>query len=346
MSEENGTPRLGVVGAGAIGGITAAVLAQSGWNPEVVCKNDDIVSAALDRGLRVYGLKGDHRVRVRAVRAVEDLSGPKDVVLVATKAADTRRTAEDLLPFLTPQSLVVSLQNGMCEEILGEVLGPERVIACVVSWSATMHGPGELELTNGGEFVIGRPAGPPDDGVRTVGRILSAVQPVRVSGNMMGELFSKLIINSCTNTLAVLAGLNLKKLLAVKQARKLFINIMREGMAVARAMGIKVEPAAGGAWDFERYLAPAGLPADLKRHVFLRLVGMKSARIKVSSVQSIERGRRTEIDYLNGWICEKGRAHGVPTPVNDAMVLLTHEIEEGRRAITSVNLNDPAIPSG
>jgi 2-dehydropantoate 2-reductase len=116
---------------------------------------------------------------------------------------------------------------------------------------------------------------------------------------------------------------------------------MREAMAVADAMGIKVEPGGGGKLDYYRFLGHRSLVADLRRHLFIRAIGFKYRRIKSSSLQSLERGRKTEIDYLNGYICDRGREHGVPTPLNDAVVTMVKEIEDGKRKITPENLNAP-----
>jgi 2-dehydropantoate 2-reductase len=107
--------------------------------------------------------EGDDRFRLNAVKDISDLSGPKDVVLVATKVTDCLAAAQNLLPFLRQVSAVVSFQNGMCEEVLTEVLGRERMVGCVVGWGATMHGPREPEVPSGGEFVIGNM-----DGLTTV----------------------------------------------------------------------------------------------------------------------------------------------------------------------------------
>jgi 2-dehydropantoate 2-reductase len=108
-------------------------------------------------------------------------------------------------------------------------------------------------------------------------------------------------------------------------------------------MGIRVEPAGGGKLDYYKFLADRGLLTELKRHLMIRAIGFKYRRIRSSSLQSLERGRPTEIDYLNGYICERGRKHGVPTPVNAAIVRMVKEIESGKREMTADNLKDPVF---
>jgi 2-dehydropantoate 2-reductase len=337
---QNKMANIAVVGAGAVGGVTAAFLARAGWDLEIVCKHQEIVDCANSQGLHVFGVKGDHRVRLRAVKDIADLCGPKDVVFLATKATDCLAAARNLLPFLRQVSVVVSFQNGMCEEALAEVLGRERIVGCVVGWGATMYDPGELEVTSGGEFVIGNIDHRPDNRLPFVQQILNAVVPTRISENIVGELYSKLVINSCINSLGVIAGLNLGGLVAHRKVRNIFIGLMREAMAVAEALGIRVERGGGGKLDYYRFLAGRGLLAELKRHLVIRVIGFKYRKITSSSLQSLERGRMTEIDYLNGYICDRGRKYGVPTPLSEAIVTMIKQIEAGRRTITPENLND------
>jgi 2-dehydropantoate 2-reductase len=334
---------IAVVGAGAIGAATASFLAKAGWNTEIVCKHQEIADLAHSPGLHVFGVKGEHYVPMRAVKDIKDLSGPKEVVLLATKATDCLEAAKELLPVLSPNSIVVSLQNGICEDALAGVIGRDRMVGCVVGWGATMHGPAQIEMTSPGEFVIGNIDHRPDQRLPLVQEMLSAVVPTRISDNIMGELYSKLVINSCINSLGVITGMNLGKLLATSKIRKIFTALMREAMAVAAAMGIKVEPAGGGKLDYYRFLDGSSFTSNLKRNLLIRIIGFKYRRIRSSSLQSLERGRRTEIDYLNGYICDRGREHGVPTPINDVVVSMIRQIEAGTRKISLENLNDRAF---
>jgi len=330
------------VGAGAIGGITAAFIKKAGWDPTLVCKHQETADLSMFPGVHVAGIKGDQTIALKAVKNISDLSGHQDLIFLATKANDCLVAAHSLLPFLKPESTVVSLQNGICEDALGEVLGRERVIGCVVGWGATHRGVADLEATSEGEFVIGNIDHKPDDRLKPIKEMLDAVYPTRISDNIMGELYSKLIINACINSLGVIGGVKLGRLLANTKARNKFFQLMHEAMAVAEAMQIQVAPAGGGKLDYYKLLAGKGKFADLKRYLTIRIIGFKYRRIKSSSLQSLERGRRTEIDYLNGYICEKGKALGVPTPLNDAVRKMVLEIENGQRPVSLDNLDELA----
>jgi 2-dehydropantoate 2-reductase len=334
--------RIAVIGAGAIGGITAACLAKSGHPIDLVCKHSEIAQRAMGPGLHVFGVGGDFIAPVNGVESISQLQGTYDLVFLATKATDMMQVATELLPFLKPDSLVVSQQNGICEEALATVLGIERVVGCVVGFGATMHAPAELEKTSEGEFVIGSLDQSQDARLQGLKGLMDLITPTRISGNIMGELYAKLIINSCINSLGAMSGLYLGEMLAKKRARKIFIAIMREAMAVAEAMGLRVEKGAGGKLDYYDFLIDGGM-AEFKRHLMIRIIGFKYRRLKSSSLQSLERGRPTEIDYLNGYILDKGHELSVPVPVNANVIMIIKAIEAGERRLDPSNLDDPAF---
>lgn len=334
--------KIAVVGAGAVGGVTAVFIKKAGWNPLLVCKHQETADISISPGLRISGIKGDHTVALKAVKDISDLSEQQDLVFLVTKANDCLEAAHALLAFLKPESMVVSLQNGICEDALAEILGRKRVIGCVVGWGATNKGAADLEVTSEGEFVIGNIDHQPDDRLAPIKDILDTVYPTRITDNIMGELYSKLIINACINSLGVIGGVKLGQLLASKKARLIFVELMREALAVAEAMKIKVAPGGGGKLDYYKFLDARGKITDLKRSLTIRIIGFKYRRIKSSSLQSLERGRRTEIDYLNGYICEKGNALGVPTPLNDAVRAMVLAIENGQKSMSLNNLAEIA----
>lgn len=207
-----------------------------------------------------------------------------------------------------------------------------------------MHSPGELEMTSTGEFIVGNIDQKPDDRLLYVKELLDNVVPVEISDNIMGNLYSKLIINSCITSLGAICGLTLGKMLAQKKIRTLFIEIMREAMAVAAAMELHVEPY-GRKLDYYKFLDKGTSLANFQRHLLIRLIGLKYRKLKSSSLQSLERGKPSEIDYLNGYIVSKAREHSIPTPVNDKIVQMIKEIEGGTRKITMENFYDSFFSS-
>ena len=334
--------KVAVIGAGAIGGSCAAVLARAGVDVQLVVRRGEQARIINDKGLMVTGVLGDFSTPVPAVTRVEEMAPDRNLVLLAVKATDMMDIARALVPISSAP--VVSLQNGLCEEALASVLGRDRVVGCVTSFGATMNSDNGFEVTSEGEFVIGNLDGPEDalspsgkDGLAALNELLSLVHPCRISGNITGELYAKLVINACITSVGALCGLHLGEMLSQKSVRKIFCRIMGEAMAVADATGMDVA-VFNGKLDYYKFRNPSGWVGDVKRHMILRIMGRKYKNLKSSSLQSLHRGRKTEIDYLTGYIVDRGRGCDIPTPVNDQVLSMVHEIEAGRREIAPENL--------
>jgi 2-dehydropantoate 2-reductase len=328
-----------VVGAGAIGGITAAMLKKKGYNVEIVCKYDDYASLISNNGLEVKGAAGDFVITMHAYSSVDQVKEKKDIILLATKATDMIEAARSILPILKEDGLLVSLQNGICVDELSSVVGNGRVIGCVVGWGATMDVQGKLFMTSTGDFILGYPDGRKNEYLESLAEVMSSVVPARITDNILGHLYSKLIINSCITSLGAVCGLYLGNMLSRKKVRSIFIEIIREAVAVADALKINVE-IFGGKLDFYKFIKSKGVYGSFKRHLVIRIIGLKYRKLKSSSLQSLERGKLTEIDYFNGFIMRNGQSAGVPVPVNTAIVKMIHEIEKGARKISETNFED------
>jgi 2-dehydropantoate 2-reductase len=331
-----------VVGAGAIGGITAVLLKKDGYNVEIVCKYDDYATLISSEGLEVRGVCGYEKMKMKAYSLISEVKEKKDLILHATKATDMIEAAKSIKTVLKENGHVISMQNGICEDDLAEVLGREKVIGCVTGWGGTMISRGNLEMTSTGDFILGYTDRPADEFLSDVAIIMSSVVPAKVSDNIMGHLFSKLIINACISSLGAICGLYLGKMLSIKKVRNIFIEIIRESVAVAGRMQINIE-VFGGRLDFNRFVVGDRLFDNLRRHMMIRIIGFKYRKLKSSSLQSLERGKPTEADYFNGYIARNGERLNVPVPVNRAIVDMIHEIERGTRKISFSNFNEPVF---
>lgn len=331
--------RIAVVGAGAIGGITAAYMAKAGYDVHLVCKHTQTALLAGTKGLHIIGVKGETFIPVPSVTRIDELNGLFDICLIATKAYDMPDCAREIMPYLKTESVVVSLQNGICTDALAAVVGPDRTVGCVIGWGASMHGPGELEMTSTGEFLIGAVGNVNREYLATLAEALDAVTETKIVPDIYRELYSKLIVNSCITSLGAICGLKLGDMMKRNQARKIFLAIIGEAMSVAHAMKLAVPPF-GGKLDYEKLMAGKSVFDHLRRHLTIRVVGIKFKNLKSSSLQSLERGRPTEIDYFNGYISQKGRLLGILCPVNERLTQMVKEIETGKRKIEEKNLYD------
>ncbi|MBU0969051.1 MAG: ketopantoate reductase family protein [Proteobacteria bacterium] len=342
MNQKGQELKIAVIGAGAIGGICAGFIKQAGFDVQVVVRREDHARQILEEGIHITGIKGEFTVKLDAVAGVEKMDPDRDVVLLGVKATAMEEVAQKLVLRLKPSAMVVSLQNGFCEQALADILGRDRVIGCVTGWGATLNGPCDLEMTSRGDFIVGNIDNKKDPRLEQVQGILNPVLPCLISENITGSLYSKLIINSCITSVGAVCGLYLGQMLARKQVRLIFLRIMEEAMAVAAAMDIQVEIFAGKL-NYYTFLKEKGLFSTLKRHLFLRVLGFKYRRLKSSMLQSLERKQATEIDYLTGFITGNGKKYKIPTPVNDQIFARVRQIEKGQLAISPDNLDQIRI---
>lgn len=329
-----------VVGAGAVGGITAALLRKHGVDVEIVCKYDDYAGLISERGIEVKGACGDFTVKMPAYPSAAGVYGEKDIILLATKATDMQEALKGALPVLKEDGYLISMQNGICVEILASMTDTDHLISCITGWGATMEAPGKLTMTSKGDFILGYPYKKTDDFLLDISSVLASVVPVKTTDNIMGHLYSKLIINSCITSLGAICGLFLGKMLFIRKIRRIFIEIVKEALDVADMMNIKVE-IFGGKLDFRIFQEANGFLAFLRCHLLLIIIGYKYRKLKSSSLQSLQRGKPSEVDYLNGYIVRNGKKYGLTVPVNEHIVNIIHDIEQKKRAIGQDNFNDP-----
>ena len=149
------TERVLLRGCGAVGGVIAAGLLQAGHEVAIVAHNDQISGAINAEGLQVTAPEGQWTVPTTAHTHLDDVQGPFDAVYLAMKGTEVEQAARDVAGYLSPEGYVVTLQNGVVEDRVGDILGRERVVGALVGWGATMHTPGVYEMASRGELVVG-----------------------------------------------------------------------------------------------------------------------------------------------------------------------------------------------
>jgi 2-dehydropantoate 2-reductase len=327
--------RVLIMGCGGIGGIVAGHLAEIGADVTAVTTNGDIAAAVRERGFRLRGDGNPRDVRGRIEVGIPSGEPPFDYVILATQPPQVEQAARTALPFLAPDGAVVCFQNGLCELRVADLIGAERTLGGVVAWGGSMPEPGLYDRTAQGGFTLGRLAGPIDDQVLEIGRLLEAVGPVNYTANLQGVRWSKLAINCAISSMGTMAGEHLGPLVRVRRYRRLCLEVMSEAVAVAQAEGVALEKVAGTIdleWialtEAERS-ARAGSPSLAAKHGLLMAVGMRYRRLRSSMLSAIERGRVPAIDFLNGEVVSRSQAHQIPVPVNAAIVRAVHDIARG-----------------
>jgi len=331
------------MGCGGVGGVIAAGLIRAGCDLTIVTNNTEITRAVNTYGLRVTTPEGEWNVSATAHTNLKELEGQYDTALLAMKATDTEQAARNVSEYLTDEGYVVALQNGLVVDTVAAVLRRERVVGALVGWGATLHGPGICEMTSAGEIVVGELNGQVTSRIQRLKTLLDAAAPTTISTNIYGAMWSKLAINCVITGLGAVTGQLLGQILKNTASRRLALSIASEVIDVAEARGIRLQPV-GGTLDIYRiYLhwnrRARGFGFDLLlKHIIMCIVGLKFRRLKSSMLQSIERRRPTEIDFLNGYVVKCGTEKGITTPVNAALTKMVHEIEAGTRTPRTQNL--------
>ncbi|MBN2498225.1 MAG: 2-dehydropantoate 2-reductase [Deltaproteobacteria bacterium] len=333
MAPELHSSRILILGAGGIGGVIAARLAAAGLRPVVVTHNPDIASAIQRRGILVSERgRAQRRVPVRAAARLDELPAWMrfDVAMLCMKATSAVGAAREVLGRLTHRGFVLCCQNGIVEDAVAGEIGQARCVSAIVGWAATLLAPGEVDKSGPGKILIGELDRPPSDRVVRLARILSHVSPTEACPKIRGALWAKLALNCMSSTLGALSGLSVGRMLDSRAGREAFLAIYREVLDTAEAAGIELVPVSGPPRSIylERGAAPL---ARARAHGLLRLLGFRYRRLKSSMLQSLERGRPTEIDYLNGYVLARADELGVPAPANRSAVDMLREIERGER---------------
>jgi 2-dehydropantoate 2-reductase len=330
-----------IVGVGALGGTIAARALRAGLPVRLAARNADSAAALRRSGLRVTGIGGEVRADVIDIAAVEDYGkGDQfDLILLATKAQDTLEVAPRVLRLLAPRGVMLPIQNGGVARVLADGLGEDRVLGGFSNLGATMVEPGVYEQKNAGHLVIGELAGGVSDRIDRVARTLGRAIEVKASSNITGAIWSKLLINCSVTTLGALCSQTMRQYMKTEAGKKVFRRTYEEALSVALATGTRPER-----------LALDPIPPGWASHVALEQryeswveeIIAFYGDVKPSMLQDFERGRKTEVDFINGYVVTLGHASGVPVPMNAAITELVHQIERGILQPTQERMNELA----
>ncbi|MBP7094453.1 MAG: ketopantoate reductase family protein [Spirochaetia bacterium] len=328
--------KLCIYGTGSMGTVLGAFLARAGREVDLVDAYEEHVAALNRDGARVIG-KVDFVAPVRAVSPAALGSG-YDVVFLMTKQHENRKHASFLADRLAPGGVVCTMQNGLPERALAEVLGADRVAGCALGWGATFRGPGVSELTSEPgalTFHLGS-EGVGEERLERIAEQLRDMGSVTIERNFIGARWSKLLINAALSGVSTALGCDFGSAVSTDRRRRVVHAVIKECIEVTRAGGIRVEPVQGTdivrLFDYrgpvKRFVARSLIPFATRRHRALR----------ASMLQDLEKGRPCEIDAINGAVRAEGLRLGVATPVNDRVVELVKSFEAGERKPGPENL--------
>jgi 2-dehydropantoate 2-reductase len=312
-----------VVGGGAIGGVTAAKLTGEVRRVVVLDADREHVERLRGDGLLLDDLGDERRVVLEACADPDALDGRFDFALVTLKAAFHRAALPPLRERDVADSFV-SLGNGLVQDRIADLVGRERLIAGIVEWGATNLGPGHLAKTTEGPFVVGELDGPARDRTRRLADALGPAGEARVTDDIRGMIWTKLLVNSVFSGLGAVSGLLYEDVVADPDGRAVALAMWREGYEAGVAQGLVLDHVLG---------VPAEALADAERaDEALARAMERHGKTKASMLQDLERGVRTEVDVIDGAVVERGRAQGIATPLHARVVELIHAAERGERS--------------
>lgn len=320
--------RYAIYGAGSLGTVLGAYITKNGGQIDLINRNRAHVDALRANGAIIKGTVS-MTVPVTALTP-DEMSGKYDVILLLTKQLLNREVVTFLSGFLAEDGVIVTLQNGLPEPGIAEIVGSHRTMGCVVEWGAALTAPGICTLTSEVDslsFHMGKMEGISDEKFAEVKALLELMCPVYEESNLIGARWSKLLINATFSGLGTVVGGVFGDVSENKDVRRIAIRCMKECIDVGHAAGAQFAPVQGKNITalfyyknaLKRGFATALLPIAMKKH----------RAIEPSMLQDLKKGKKCEVDAINGVVCEWGAKCGVSTPINDRIVDVIKKCESG-----------------
>ena len=347
-------PRIAVVGAGAVGGYIGAHLAQAGHDVTMIDPWPEHVETMRTKGLSISGMTPEEsltvKVRAKHITELQDIikERPIDIAILSVKSYDTTWATHMIAQYLSPLGYVVSAQNCVNEERIAGVVGWGRTVGCMVgnNYAVELYEPGAIRRTMPKDgkihtLEVGEVHGRITPRAEQLAEILSSVDKARATSNLWGVRWSKLCVNGMRNGVSAATGLGGNARDKHDRIRRVVVKLAGEAVKVGRALGLDLEPIAK--IDPDLWVRATDNEPDAVRELDeLILAGTSGAARsdlqRPSMAQDIAKGRRTEIDYMNGYIAEKGEAVGVQAPTHAALTGIVREVERGRLEAKPENL--------
>jgi len=320
--------KVAIYGAGGMGTILGAYITKAGYDIDLINRNKEHITALKRDGAKIIG-------KINFIQAVEallpaEMTKKYDIILLMTKQRDNKETVKGLVPYLSDKGVICTMQNGLPELSISEVIGKDKTIGCTMSWGATFHGNGVSELTSVAEretltFSIGKFGNNDDDLFNYIVELLNTMGNVKIENNFIGARWSKLLINAAFSGISLVTDATFGEIAKNKKSRLLALYAIKECIDVAKSADIKIEPLQGK--DVVKLMDYNNI---IKKHIslFILPIAMKKHKsIKSSMLRDIERGRKTEVDSINGVVCKYGDKVNIETPINDRIVEIVHQIE-------------------
>jgi 2-dehydropantoate 2-reductase len=323
-------PRIGILGVGAIGGVVGGELSRAGHDVTLIDQWPEHVNAMNANGLTVTKRDEEFTTPVKAlhIHELQNINEKFDYGFLAVKSYDTEWGAALIDNYVKDGGAVVDFQNGINDERVAAVVGVERAMACIITIGAGMYEPGHVERSDANDvgFKIGEHDGSDTARAQELISVMNDVAETKLTTNVWGDRWSKLAVNCMANPVAGLSGLGSSEVRTDPTASRIAIQMAAEVITVARALGHTVEPIFG--IDPDRFVDAAKGVGSEELQTDMATGAESLAGGRPSFLQDVMKHRRTEIEYLSGYVSEKGKEAGVKTQFCDTIVetVLSHGV--------------------
>jgi 2-dehydropantoate 2-reductase len=337
-----------VVGAGAIGGLAGSHLSHSGYEVTLTDKWEEHINVMQNNGLDIDGVRGDKHIDVQACLTTK-LTSPLEMLIISVKSQNTIEAMEAVKHLVTPETIIVSLQNGFNIETLQKYANPSQIIGTVPNYGGALVNPGHIEFVHEGPIHIGELNGTKSPRVRWLKEAFEKLTDTYISTNIVGEIWGKQCYFSQI-TLTALVDAPIHHVLDVEKYRRLGIILVGEVLDVAAAAGISIPATV----SFDPSLYRPKTAEDMRRindywDGYLNVLSRHSENDPHQYVKTasgvwwdiVYRKRPSETRKgLTGTMVEKARQYNVPVPLNERLVEMIYQIESGERISGWENLDE------
>jgi 2-dehydropantoate 2-reductase len=320
---------IAIYGAGAMGTVLGAYITKAGHQIDLINRNKDHVAALKSQGAKIIGTI-EFTQKVSAFTP-DEMTKEYDIILLMTKQRHNKEIVEFLKKFLKESGILCTLQNGIPEPAIAEIIGPNRTVGATMSWGASFHGHGVAELTTIPSketltFQVGEYGHVNQILLHHILTLLGTMGHVELKDNLIGARWAKLIINSAFSGLSVVTGATFGELAKNRFSRKIALELIKECIEVGRAANIKIEPIQGK--NIEKLMHYKNIFKKTFSYYLLPYAMRKHKAIKSSMLRDLQNKRKTEIDSINGVVVSYGKQCKYPTPLNNVVLSVVHKIEE------------------
>jgi 2-dehydropantoate 2-reductase len=332
-----------IIGAGSLGTIIGALISNNGGDVVLIDNHKEHVNALNRYGATITGKLDMKNVPVKAI-TTDEMSGIYDIVFYLVKQTSNDVALKQLLPHLNESSVVCTLQNGVPEDAVAEIVGRERTMGCAVGWGATWISPGISMLTSDPEkmtYDIGELDGRVTERLQKAAALLNMAGTAEITSNLPGVRWTKLLVNATFSGMSAALGCTFGDILDNEKALTCAAHIANETIHVVNSLGVSMEPIQGHDLKILAFKNQAEMLGKLPIY---HMVYGPHRSLRASMLQDLEKGKKCEIDAINGVISQWGQKKGIGTPVNDQVVKIIKDIELGKLSPLFSNIDLFKLP--